>query len=315
MAGALQTIGTPAAGAEALSSEVLFGVTQEMQRIRRTTERIALVRIPVLICGESGTGKEALAKYIHRISTWNEKPLVKVICAAIPGTLLESELFGYEKGSFTGAYVSRMGKFELAGDGTVILDEIAAIGPGLQEKLLQVLQDGQFCRIGDLEERRADARIICITSRDLATERERGAFREDLYYRINVVNLSLPPLRQRLDDLPTLVDHFMKLYTQQFGNHVAPLPTAVMDRFREHRWPGNIRELENYMKRYVILNSPEKILSELDERRREPVVTGLEFVPPEDFSLKRYSKKATQQAEKYLILEALIIHFVAMPNY
>lgn len=288
-----------------LSSEVLFGVSDEMQRIRRTVDRVASVRVPVLIRGESGSGKEVLANYLHANSSWSDKPLVKVNCAAIPGALLESELFGYEKGSFTGAYNSRPGKFELANGGTIVLDEIADIDSNLQAKLLQVLQDGRFSRIGDLEERRADVRIICISNRDIEAEIQKGTFREDLYYRINVVNIQLPPLRQRLEDLPLLVDYFLKSYGERFGRRVQPLSSSLLERFRQHQWPGNIRELENYLKRYVILESFDSVIGELEERTRGPVVAGFQLPPANDFSLKKFSKLASQQAEHYLILEAL----------
>jgi two-component system response regulator AtoC len=288
-----------------LSPEVLFGATEEMQRIRRTVDRVAGVRVPVLIRGESGAGKELLANYLHRIAPWHDKPLVKVNCAAIPGPLLESELFGYEKGSFTGAYNNRPGKFEIAEGGTMVLDEIAEIDSSLQAKLLQVLQDGCFSRLGDLEERRTDVRIISISNKDVEAEIGRGAFREDLYYRINVVNVQLPPLRRRLEDLPILVDHFLHYYGERFERHVQPLPGAVMERFQQHRWPGNVRELENYLKRYVILDSAESILEELEERSRGPVVGGFQLPPISEFSLKKFSKQASQQAEHHMILEAL----------
>jgi two-component system response regulator AtoC len=288
-----------------LDPNILFGVTDEMQRIRRTVERVAAIHVPVLIQGESGSGKEIVAQYLHRISPWGERPLMKVNCAAIPGSLLESELFGYEKGSFTGAYTSRPGKFEMADGGTMLLDEIADIDSGLQAKLLQVLQDGRFSRIGDLEERRADVRIICITNRDIQQEIERDAFREDLFYRINVVNVQMPPLRKRLEDVPILADYFLRCYAARFERRVPALGSSVLERFRQHSWPGNVRELENYMKRLVILESVEPILAELEERHRAPQNGGFQMPPINDFSLKKYSKAASQQAEHFLILEAL----------
>jgi len=301
----VQQISTAQAVADLIPPETLFGVTDELKRIRRTVDRVLSVRVPILIRGESGTGKEVLANYIHAHGSWNQMPLVKVSCAAIPGTLLESELFGFEKGSFTGAMSNRPGKFELADGGTMLLDEIADIDAGLQAKLLQVLQDGRFSRIGDLEERSANVRIICITNRDIEAEIEKEAFREDLFYRINVVNLQMPALRHRLEDLPLLADYFLKLYGERFARKVSPLSSTVMERFRNHTWPGNIRELENYVKRYVILDSAETILAELEERSRGPVAGGFQLPPVNDFSLKKFSKMASQQAEHYLILEAL----------
>jgi len=285
--------------------EVLFGVTEEMQRVRRTIERVASVRVPVLIRGESGCGKELLAGYLHRIAPWREKPMVKVNCAAIPGPLLESELFGYEKGSFTGAYNSRPGKFEVAHGGTMLLDEIAEIDSGLQAKLLQVLQDGRYSRIGDLEERRVDVRIVSISNKDVEAEMNRGNFREDLFYRINVVNLQVPPLRRRVEDLPVLVDYFLHYYCERYERATQPLPAALLERFQKHHWPGNVRELENYVKRFVILDSQESILEELEERGRGPVVGGFQLPPVREFSLKKFAKQASQHAEHHMILEAL----------
>lgn len=290
----------------AVPADVLFGVSPEMNRIRHTVERVAGVRVPVLIRGESGTGKEVIATHMHAIAPWSASPLVKVNCAAIPGSLLESELFGFEKGSFTGAYANRAGKFEQAAGGTVVLDEIADIDGGLQAKLLQVLQDGTFARIGDLEERRTEVRIICITNRDIEREISRGAFREDLYYRINVVGLEIPPLRHRIGDLPVLVDYFLKFYGDKFDRRPRPLPAGVMERFARHEWPGNIRELENFLKRYVILETPDSILSELEDSHRQAPADGdFELPPITDFSLKKYSKQASMRAERHLILEAL----------
>jgi two-component system response regulator AtoC len=293
-----------------IAPEVLFGVTAEMQRVRHTIERVASVRVPVLVRGESGTGKEAVASYLHRISPWSDAPLVKVNCAAIPGALLESELFGYEKGAFTGANAARAGKFELAGEGTVILDEIVDIEPDLQAKLLQVLQDGCFTRVGGLEERTAGARTVCVTNREIEKEIERGDFREDLYYRINVVNVCVPPLRERLEDLPLLVDHFLYRYATLYGRRPQPVPSAVMEFFAQHTWPGNIRELENYVRRYVILESPDTILAEVEDLasavgQRQSAGNGFQLPYPDDFSLKKYSKIASQQAEQFLITEAL----------
>jgi len=300
---ALGSVETDGNGLNRLRPEILFGVAPEMRRIRRIADRVAAIRVPVLICGESGAGKESVARYLHHISPWSEKPFVKVNCAAIPGTLLESELFGYEKGSFTGAYASRPGKFELADGGTILLDEIAEIDPGLQAKLLQVLQDGTFCRIGDLEERRVDVRIISTTNRNIETSIVRKTFREDLYYRINVVTLRIPPLRERLEDLPVLVDYFLRACGERFGRNAQPLPNSVMERFRQHPWPGNIRELENYLNRYIILGSTDSILAALEER--EQPASGLPSMPPPASSLRGYSKLATRKAEQHLIHEAL----------
>ncbi len=288
-----------------IPAEVLFGQTEEMQRIRRTIERVASVRVPVLIRGESGSGKEAVASYLHRIAPWRDKPLVKVNCAAIPGPLLESELFGFEKGSFTGAYNSRPGKFEIAHGGTIVLDEIAEIDSNLQAKLLQVLQDGCFSRIGDLEERRAEARIVSISNKDVESEMTRGAFREDLFYRINVVNVQLPPLRRRREDIASLIEHFLDHYCERYERPRPQLPSGVVARFEQHHWPGNVRELENYVKRFVILDSAESILEELEERSRGAQAGTFQLPPIHEFSLKKFAKQASQHAEHVMILEAL----------
>jgi len=296
----------PAPGLREPGPEVIFGSTDEMQRIRQTVERVAAIRVPVLVQGESGSGKEVIANYLHRISPWNDKSFIKVNCAAIPGSLLESELFGFEKGAFTGAYTARSGKFEMANGGTMLLDEIADVDSSLQAKLLQVLQDGVFNRLGDIEERRADVRIICISNREIQSEIERGAFREDLFYRINVVSIHAVPLRKRLDDLPALADFFLRHYGERYDRRVQPLSSTVMDRFRQHHWPGNIRELENYLKRYVILESADSVLAELEDRKTANANgNGFHLPPVTDFNLKKYSKAASQQAEHHLILEAL----------
>src|SRR2546430_9322494 len=177
-----------------------------MQELRQRLDKVAGANVPVLIQGESGTGKDIVARMIHLLSPWNEGPFVKVNCPAIPGTLLESELFGYEKGSFTGAYGAKLGRVELAHGGTLFLDEIAELDPSLQAKLLQLLQDGQFSRIGAQADTIVKVRVVCATNRDLEEEIGLGNFRQDLFYRINVVNLQLPPLRERLMDIPVLCD-------------------------------------------------------------------------------------------------------------
>lgn len=299
----IQELATPSG--KTLPPGILFGATEAMKRIQNTLERVSGVRVPVLIRGESGTGKEALADYLHAISPWAHNPFVKVNCAAIPGSLLESELFGYEKGAFTGAYTSREGKFEQAQDGTLLLDEIADIDSGLQAKLLHALQDGCYTRIGGLEECRSDTRIVCITNRDIEGEISRGTFREDLYYRINVVHVHVPPLRQRLEDIPLLVDYFLTIFSRQFDRAVSPLSREVLSRFSEHTWPGNIRELENYLKRYAILGTSDGILTELKDRNSTGPAGRFQLERPEDFSLKKFARHAAMEAERFLMLEAL----------
>src|SRR5471030_2225173 len=184
--------------------QIIFGHSEVMQAVRDRMDKVASANVPVLIQGESGTGKDIIARMIHTGSPWRVGPYVKVNCPAIPGTLLESELFGYEKGAFTGAYGTKPGRVEMAHRGTLFLDEISELDLGLQSKLLQLLQDGQFCRIGAQEDKKVEVRIVCATNRKLETEIENGTFRQDLYYRINVVNLHMPPLRDRRGDIEDL---------------------------------------------------------------------------------------------------------------
>ena len=193
---------------------VVFGRTEAMQLLRERLVKVAGANVPVLIQGESGTGKDIIARMIHGLSPWKTGPYVKVNCPAIPGTLLESELFGYEKGAFTGAYGSKPGRVEMAHRGTLFLDEISELDPALQSKLLQLLQDGQFCRIGAQEDKKVEVRIVCATNRQLDVEIENGTFRQDLFYRINVVNLQLPPLRERRGDIEDLADYFLDYYNR-----------------------------------------------------------------------------------------------------
>src|SRR5436305_5798164 len=243
--------------------EVIFGSSSAMAELRRKLERLATAEVPLLIQGESGTGKEIICRFIHSRSPWSGGPFVKVNCPAIPGTLLESELFGYEKGAFTGAYGSKPGRVESAQDGTLFLDEISELDGSLQAKLLQVLQDGQFFKLGAQKEVGIKARVICATNRDLEEEVQIGNFRADLFYRINVVKLSLPSLRERRFDIPTLSSYFIDVYNQKFNTSAAPLSSSVLSVLTAYDWPGNIRELENVMKRYVILGSEEGITTEL----------------------------------------------------
>src|SRR6266481_4686079 len=191
---------------------VIFGRSANMLAVQQKLEKVAMANVPILIEGESGTGKEIITKLIHQLSPWGSGPFVKVNCPAIPGTLIESELFGYERGAFTGAYGAKAGRVEMASRGTLFLDEIGELDMDLQAKLLQVLQDGQFCRIGSQEDKRLEARVVCATNRSLEEEIAAGTFRGDLYYRINVVNITLPPLRERAADIPELVNYFLQSY-------------------------------------------------------------------------------------------------------
>ena len=245
---------------------IVFGRTEAMQAVRDRLTKLASANVPVLIQGESGTGKDIIARMIHAASPWRTGPWVKVNCPAIPGTLLESELFGYEKGAFTGAYGMKPGRVEMAHRGTLFLDEISELDMSLQSKLLQLLQDGQFCRIGAQEDKKVEVRVVCATNRKLEQEIENGTFRSDLFYRINVVNLHLPPLRERASDIPELVAYFLEYHNRKYNCRARALSSELMSQLRKYHWPGNIRELENLIKRYVILGNEEVISSDLTPR-------------------------------------------------
>src|SRR5438477_1749523 len=249
--------------------QVVFGRTETMRALRERLDKVASANVPVLIQGESGTGKDIVARMIHGLSPWKSGPFVKVNCPAIPGTLLESELFGYEKGAFTGAYGSKPGRVELAHRGTLFLDEISELDPALQSKLLQLLQDGQFCRIGAQEDKKVEVRVVCATNRQLEHEIAAGSFRQDLYYRINVVNLQMPALRERAVDIPGLVAYFLEYHNRKYNCRAKPLSAEMMTTLRKYHWPGNIRELENLIKRYVILGNEEVISADLAPRNND----------------------------------------------
>jgi two-component system response regulator AtoC len=298
---------TPALSAKnALPPEiVIFGRSANMQSVQRRLEKVASANVPILIQGESGTGKEIIAKMVHQLSPWADGPLVKVNCPAIPGTLIESELFGYERGAFTGAYGAKPGRVEMASRGTLFLDEIGELDMDLQAKLLQVLQDGQFCRIGSQEDKRLEARVVCATNRSLEEEIAAGTFRGDLYYRINVVNITLPPLRDRAADIPELVNYFLHSYSTAFNRAANPLSPQLMQTLQSYHWPGNIRELENLMKRYVILGSPDVITSELQESSEKEDDFDLDIPANGPIHLKDITRKAVRKIERNIILKVL----------
>ncbi|HEV2175720.1 MAG TPA: sigma-54 dependent transcriptional regulator [Terriglobia bacterium] len=316
MSANFSTNGSGYSGAEKLPpEEVIFGLSDAMQILRRKIARVSEANVPVLICGESGTGKEILAKLIHQWSLRRDAPFVKVNCPAIPETLLESELFGYEKGAFTGAYGSKPGRVETASRGTLFLDEISEIDLSLQAKLLQLLQDGQFCRLGGQEERHVDVRVICATNRVLEGQIEAGAFRPDLFYRINVFTLRVPPLRQRSLDLPRLVEYLIASCNERFNRRAKPLSPQLMRALEEHCWPGNIRELENLIKRYVIMGTEDSIAGELRGPGKRRALTQTSGETWADTSaktsaagtttLKGVARRAMRDFERKVILEAL----------
>jgi two-component system, NtrC family, response regulator AtoC len=285
---------------------VIFGSSDAMHALRERLAKIAGANVPVLIQGESGTGKDIIARMIHASSPWKTGPWVKVNCPAIPGTLLESELFGYEKGAFTGAYGSKPGRVEMAHRGTLFLDEISELDMALQSKLLQLLQDGQFCRIGAQEDKKVEVRVVCATNRKLEEEIISGTFRSDLFYRINVVNLHIPALRERSSDIPQLVSYFVEYYNRKF-NARAVMPSAeLMKSLKKYHWPGNIRELENLMKRYVILGSEDSISGDL--RPQEPDFFTADIPVDGQVSLKKITRQAVHELERKIILKVLQHH-------
>ncbi len=283
--------------------DVIFGRSSGMQQVRRLATRICGTNVPVLLEGSGGTGKEVLARWIHTHSPWSNGQFVKVNCAAIPGSLLESELFGYERGAFTGAHASKPGRVELAHNGTLFLDEIADLSLGLQSKLLQFLQDGRFSRIGDESERAVEARLICATGKNLEEEIDLGRFRADLYYRINVVRLRLPRLRERGEDIPLLAEYFRAQFQEKFNKQSEPLSIEMLHYLQNLDWPGNIRELSNGIARHVLIGAEAKIVEEPVTKRLDPTrgsSSGVGAIP-----LKEIAREAVREREKSFIFEAL----------
>jgi two-component system, NtrC family, response regulator AtoC len=285
---------------------IVFGSTDAMRALRERLTKIAAANVPVLIHGESGTGKDIIARMIHTSSPWKTGPWVKVNCPAIPGTLLESELFGYEKGAFTGAFGMKPGRVEMAHRGTLFLDEISELDMSLQSKLLQLLQDGQFCRIGAQEDKKVEVRVVCATNRKLEEEIANGTFRADLFYRINVVNLYMPPLRERASDLNQLIPYFIESYNRKFNARAKPLSTDLMNSLRKYHWPGNIRELENLIKRYVILGAEDAITTDL--RPHQPDFFNADINVEGPISLKKLTRQAVHEMERKIILKVLQHH-------
>jgi two-component system response regulator AtoC len=236
---------------------------EKMRIIKEIIDQVANTDVTVLIQGESGVGKEVVARSIHRNSPRCDQPFVKVNCAALPQELLESELFGYEKGAFTGAYGRKLGKFELADKGTIFLDEIAEIGLGLQAKLLQVIQDREFSRLGGKKDIHVDVRVLAATNKDLEKAVQTGQFREDLFYRLNVVRVNVPPLRERKEEIPIFIEYFLNKYRNRFKKKAPDLPEKLMDFLLSYHWPGNVRELENLIQRHIILGNKAAGLGEL----------------------------------------------------
>ena len=237
----------------------IIGASAPMQRVFALIESVAPVDATVLVLGESGTGKELIARAIHRRSARKQKPLVAINCAALTESLLESELFGHARGAFTGANAARRGLFDEASGGTLFLDEVADLSPATQVKLLRALQEGEIRPVGSNESHRVDVRIVAATNRSLVECVAAGTFREDLYYRLNVIEIDLPPLRERVEDIPVLAQHFLQKHAKRLGKNVTTIEPAALDRLRHHNWPGNVRELEHAIERGVILAKGESI--------------------------------------------------------
>ncbi|MDR3569885.1 MAG: sigma 54-interacting transcriptional regulator [Syntrophobacteraceae bacterium] len=237
----------------------IIGKSVRMQRIFELIEKVAPARATVLITGDSGTGKELIARAIHYNSPRKDQPFISVNCGALPETLLESELFGHEKGAFTGAVSQRKGRFELAHEGTLFLDEISEMSPPLQVKLLRILQEMEFERVGGSNTLKVDVRVVAASNRNLKEDAASGRFRSDLYYRLNVVHIHLPPLRERKDDLPLLVNHFLAKYAKQALRESIGISSGALERILDYHWPGNVRELENSIERAIILSNGSEI--------------------------------------------------------
>ena len=290
--------------------------SEKMTRIKEILEQVADADVTVLIHGESGVGKEVVARTLYDLSDRRDRPFVKVNCAALPEALLESELFGYERGAFTGASARKPGRFEMAHEGTIFLDEIAEMSPALQAKLLQVLQDGEFSPLGGNRDIRVDVRIIAATNRNLEDMVARGGFREDLYYRLNVVNLWVPPVRERREEIPILAEHFLRTYSEKYHRPYQTLSDELQRAFLEYAWPGNVRELENMIKRIVVLGGDRAILDEirtavpasapdLANGAPEPLVEERPDPADDPVPLREIGRRAARDAEREALRRVL----------
>jgi two-component system response regulator AtoC len=289
-----------------------------MVKVKSIIEQVANSELTVLIRGESGTGKEIVARSLHELSNRREQPFIKVNCAAIPRDLLEAELFGYEKGAFTGAHKTKQGRFELANKGTMFLDEIGDMPLELQSKLLQVLEQQEFVRVGGIQNIHVDVRIICATNKNLEQGISQREFRDDLFYRLNEITIFLPPLRDRRDDIPLLVDHFLKKYNKLYNRSFDQISSDVTNELVSFHWPGNIRQLENMLKQ-VVVREDDSIITDLINSTSHQVVpqsavsvSGSSMPAPQeagdpdgDYSLKSRIGKTVAREEKRLIAEVL----------
>jgi len=282
-----------------------------MKEVQKTALRVAKINVPILITGETGVGKDVVARFIHQESDLRGNPFVKVNCAAMPTELVESELFGYRKGAFTGAFIDRPGKFEFANNGTIFLDEIAEFTPSVQAKLLQVLQDGFFSRLGSNDEVVINVRVVAATNKALEIAIKEGSFREDLFYRLNVIRINISPLRHRKEEIPIFCEYFMEKFALQYDSKLTEIPPSLMEVMMAYNWPGNVRELENLIKRLVVLQDSETIEAELTQKMAAAQSEELDemadsyFNGEEDLDLKEISRRAVSQVERNVILKCL----------
>jgi two-component system, NtrC family, response regulator AtoC len=283
--------------------DVFFGESPGMRVAQEKLARIAPTPIPVLLQGESGTGKEIFARLLHASSGRPSGVWVKVTCPAIPHALIESELFGYERGAFTGAYGTKRGRVELAHRGTLFLDEVDGLDLAAQVKLLQLVQDGTFVRVGGQEPMRVDTRLICTAKGDLRRRTEDGTFRLDLFYRINAVTVELPPLRSRLEDLPILVDYLLNLHAKTFAVQPKPLSSEILKLMQHYHWPGNIRQLENMLRSYVLVGSEEALVADMVPSAQSSLIPEMDLTTP--LSLKEITRATTRSIEREVILKVL----------
>lgn len=289
-------------------NEMFIYTSEKMQRIKKIIDQVADTDVTVLIQGESGVGKEVVARYIHVNSLRRDKPFMKVNCPALPQELLESELFGYEKGAFTGAYCQKPGKFELAHGGTIFLDEIAEIPLSLQAKLLQVLQDREFSRLGGKVDVRVDVRVLAATNKNMEEAVKNGQFREDLYYRLNVVNITIPPLRERKEEIPIFVEYFIDKYGKKYNKKINSLSERTMRTLSAHHWLGNVRELENMIQRYTVFGNEKAIMDGLSNLAQEDLPQereGQSFSKKDCLSFKQVVSDAAIKAESKVIRDIL----------
>lgn len=284
-------------------TDVIFGQTSLMAAAREKLERTAHTTIPVLLQGENGTGKDIFAKLLHRHSNRSANAWVKVTCPAIPHSLIESELFGYEKGAFTGANSTKRGRVELAHQGTLFLDEVGDLDMSVQAKLLQLLQDGSYMRVGAQESRVVNTRLICATNGNLRQQTEQGSFRLDFFFRINAVTIELPPLRKRAVDIPLLIEYFLDLHSKIYRLKPKPLSRELVSMMQRYSWPGNIRQLENMIRSHILIGNEESLAAELVPDASPGIVPEIDLARP--ISLKQITKAATRELEKEIILKVL----------